>query len=264
MDAQVTPSGLNTDLNTGLTFEHLAVAFNSQIVLTPVNLTLQRGMLNMAIGPSGSGKTTLLRAVNRLNETFAGCVTRGAVHLHLKQGVVNAYDPDLPLPELRRKVGMVFQHPNVLPFSIQKNFTLPLAITLNLKPQEMAERMQQVLEAVWLWDEVKDRLRVSAQTLSGGQQQRLCLARALALEPEILLLDEPTASLDVKSTRHIEALLNSLKRDYTILAVTHSLGQMRRLADRVIVLNEGALVRDVSRAELVADATCEDLLMDAF
>ena len=129
---------------------------------------------------------------------------------------------------------------------------------------EAAQRVQRALEDVWLWEEVKDRLRDSALTLSGGQQQRLCLARVLALDPAILLLDEPTASLDFKATRKIEALFQSLKERYAILAVTHSLSQMRRLADRVLILRGGHLVSELSRAEFQNQANCLEIMEEFF
>jgi phosphate transport system ATP-binding protein len=159
---------------------------------------------------------------------------------------------------------MVFQHPNVLPFSIYKNLALPLRISLGLTQAVIQRRVRQALEDVWLWDEVKDRLRDSALTLSGGQQQRLCLARALALEPTILLLDEPTASLDFKATQKIETLFQTLKHRYAILAVTHSLSQMRRLADRVLVLRGGELVSELSRGEFESQEQCLGIMDEFF
>ncbi len=250
--------------NLGLIFERLSVRFEEKLVLKDIDAALERGVINVAVGPSGSGKTTLLRAVNRLNETFSGCRTAGGVHIRFSREWAQVYDSSVSLPQLRRKVGMVFQHPNVLPFSIRKNFTLPLSITLSMDRRSMEERMEKVLRDVWLWDEVKDRLGDSAHSLSGGQQQRLCFARALALEPEVLLLDEPTASLDFKATRKIEALILSLKTHYTIVAVTHSLGQMRRLADRVLVLNEGRLIHDLSRPQLEDSSAFGVFLEDIF
>jgi phosphate transport system ATP-binding protein len=250
--------------NTTLILENICVSFNGQTVLNRINITLDRGMINMAVGPSGSGKTTLLRAVNRLNETFPGCCTTGTVKIGFKNGWTNAYDSSVPLARLRHKVGMVFQHPNVLPFSILKNFTLPLSLTLGMKRHVARDKTEQVLREVRLWDEVKDRLQDNAMTLSGGQQQRLCLARALAMEPEILLLDEPTASLDFQATRKIEELFLDLKSRYTILAVTHSLNQMRRLADRVLVMNHGKLLKELDRNSLLDQHACDSLFEDVF
>lgn len=245
---------------TVLDVQNLTVTFNTAKVLDNINLQIRSGELVMAVGPSGSGKTTLLRSINRLNEEYPECRTQGHVRIVLDDQWKDCYAADLPLTSLRLHVGMVFQHPNVLPFSIHKNVALPLRVALGLDAEETARRVQQALEDVWLWDEVKDRLRDSALTLSGGQQQRLCLARVLALAPSILLLDEPTASLDFKATRKIENLFKSLKERYAILAVTHSLGQMRRLADRVVVLREGRLVSEFPRSEFEQQESCQALM----
>jgi ABC-type lipoprotein export system ATPase subunit len=153
---------------------------------------LWAGQITVIVGPSGSGKTTLLRTINRLNECFPDCRTEGAARLRLDGRCGDIYQGFLPLPELRRRVGMVFQTPAVLPFSIKKNLTMPLRVTLGMTGVALAERVERALREVTLWDEVKDRLHDAAATLSGGQQQRLCLARVLALEPQILLLEEQT------------------------------------------------------------------------
>jgi phosphate transport system ATP-binding protein len=165
----------------------------------------------------------------------------------------DVYRHDYPLATLRRQAAMCFQHPNPLPGSIASNFTIPLACVLGLSAVQIEARMMETLREVDLLDEVADRLHASALTLSGGQQQRLCLARALALEPSCLLLDEPTASLDYRSSAKIEELLQRLKARYTIVAVSHQLSQARRLADQIGVLREGALVETISRDQL-ADA----------
>jgi phosphate transport system ATP-binding protein len=247
-----------------LEMRDLTVRFDEKIVLDRINLRLGPGELVMVVGPSGSGKTTLLRAVNRLNEEYPGSATHGLVRVRLGGHWLDCYAENFPLTDLRLRVGMVFQNPNVLPFSIQKNLTLPLCVALGMSKVEAAQRVQRALEDVWLWEEVKDRLRDSALTLSGGQQQRLCLARVLALEPAILLLDEPTACLDFKATRKIEALFESLKARYAILAVTHSLSQMRRLADRVLILRGGHLVSELSRAEFQNQANCLEIMEEFF
>ncbi|WP_245590102.1 phosphate ABC transporter ATP-binding protein [Desulfonatronum lacustre] len=238
--------------------------FGDQTVLERINLSIRPGELVMAVGPSGSGKTTLLRAVNRLNEEFPLCETSGRVRIHLQERWLDCYAKDTSLPELRLRMGMVFQHPNVLPFSIYKNLALPLRVSLGLDKTMVEQRVRQALKNVWLWDEIKDRLHDNALNLSGGQQQRLCLARVLALEPTILLLDEPTASLDFKATRKIEALFQDLKNRYAILAVTHSLGQMRRLADRAVVLRNGKRVSELSRIDLDNQESCRRIMEETF
>ena len=176
----------------------------------------------------------------------------------------NIYEDFLSLAELRRRVGMVFQPPVVLPFAIRKNLTMPLGVTLGLTGAAAAERLERALHEVSLWDEVKDRLNDPASTLSGGQQQRLCLARVLALEPQVLLLDEPTASLDFRAAGRIEELLLKLKEKYTILAVSHSLSETRRLADRVCVLREGRIVKELERQHLSDPAVFQQLIEAAF
>lgn len=243
---------------------NLSVTFSGKTVLDGLDLSLWPGELTVIIGRSGSGKSTLLRAINRLNELFPECRTNGRVLLGLDGRYGNVYEDFLPLPELRRKVGMVFQTPSVLPFSIAKNLALPLKATLDMSGDILVERIQWALREVSLWDEVKERLEENATTLSGGQQQRLCLARALALEPRILLLDEPTASLDFRATRKIEDLLKNLKERYTILAVSHSLSQTRRLADKVYVLREGRIEQEMSGQRLQDSETFEELVEDIF
>ncbi len=242
----------------------LSVSFSGKTILSSINLSLLPGELTVMVGPSGSGKSTLLRAVNRLNDLFPGCRTQGEVLVRLDGRYGNVYGDFLPLPELRRKVGMVFQTPGVLPFSIAKNLAMPLEATLGINGSILSERIEWALREVSLWDEVKERLQENATTLSGGQQQRLCLARALALEPRILLLDEPTASLDFRATRKIEELLKNLKEHYTILAVSHSLSQTRRLADKVYVLREGRMEQEMSGEHLQDREVFEKLVEDVF
>jgi phosphate transport system ATP-binding protein len=242
----------------------LRVHFSGKTVLDNVNLSLRSGEITVIVGPSGSGKTTLLRSINRLNECFPDCRTEGTVRLRLDSRSGDIYEDLLPLPELRRRVGMVFQTPVVLPFSIRKNLTMPLRVTLGMTGAVLAERVERALQEVSLWDEVKDRLHDPATTLSGGQQQRLCLARVLALEPQILLLDEPTASLDFRAAGRIEELLLKLKEKYNILAVSHSLSETRRLADRVCVLREGRIVQELDREHLQDPAAFQQLIEAAF
>lgn len=255
MTAQTEPTVAISGLN---------VHFAGKTVLNDVTLSLWPGEITVIVGPSGSGKTTLLRSLNRLNECFPDCFTEGAVRLQCDGRQGNIYEDFLPLPELRRRVGMVFQTPAVLPFSIWKNLTMPLRVTLGLTGTVLTERAEKALQEVALWDEVKDRLNDAAATLSGGQQQRLCLARVLALEPEVLLLDEPTASLDFRAAGKIEELLLTMKDKYTILAVSHSLSETRRLADRVCVLREGCIVKELNRSHLSDPAVFQQLIETAF
>ncbi len=218
--------------------ENVGIKFADKTILRDVNLQLVKGQLHMLTGPSGCGKTTLLRALNRLNDCFDKHDMSGSICLKLSEGEVDvnllAYKH---LPLLRRKVGMVFQNPNLLPGSIIENLLLPLKVVAGLDSAQAMARCEKVLVQVRLWDEVKDRLNNDASSLSGGQQQRLCLARTLALEPEILLLDEPTASLDPANTEVIEQLLESLKQQYTMVMVSHCPAQTERLADKIFRLD---------------------------
>jgi phosphate transport system ATP-binding protein len=242
----------------------LSVSFGGREVLKAVNLTLEKGRLYVLIGRSGAGKTTLLRSFNRLNECLPRCHVMGSLRLNIHNQWVEVYGDALPVTELRRQVGMVFQTPNILPTSVEKNISLPLKLVLGMGKSEITLRVEQALREVHLWDEVRDRLHAPAATLSGGQQQRLCLARALALEPVVLLLDEPTASLDFLASKKIEELLLALKDRYTLLAVSHSLSQARRLADRVLVLNEGRLAGSLDGKELQQGETFQNLLEEVF
>lgn len=237
-------------MNMAIRVESLSVSFAGRQVLDNMNLEIEAGGPTVLVGRSGSGKTTLLRAINRLNECLPGCVTSGQIRLRLGEEWVDAYGPATVVENLRKCVGMVFQTPNALPLSVARNLGLPLKLALGLPAAEIEQRMEQALREAHLWDEVKDRLDDPAQTLSGGQQQRLCLARVLAFAPDILLLDEPTASLDYKAARGIEELLLELASRYTLLVVSHSLNQARRLARQMFVLREGGQVEAVDQAAL--------------
>ncbi len=246
------------------TVEGLEVWFGPRRAVAVPRLELQPGELLVLVGRSGSGKTTLLRSFNRLNECFPGCQTKGSVRLRFGGGWCPLYDPGIPVTDLRRRVGMVFQTPNVLPTTIERNLALPLRQVLGVPKAEVSGRLAQALAEAGLWDEVKDRLSAPALSLSGGQQQRLCLARALVLEPEYLLLDEPTAALDFRAAGRVEDLLLKLKARHTMIAVSHSLGQARRLADRVAVFREGELARVLRREEIDDRAAFAAALEEAF
>ena len=241
-------------MNNAICVDNLSVSFAGREVLRGLNLEIQAGGPTVLVGRSGSGKTTLLRAVNRLNECLPDCVTTGQVRLRLDRGLggewVEAYGPGTVVEDLRKRVGMVFQSPNVLPLSVERNLGLPLKLALGLDAAEIEARTEQALREARLWDEVKDRLAHPAQSLSGGQQQRLCLARTLGFAPDILLLDEPTASLDYKAARGIEELLLELAARYTLLVVSHSLNQARRLARSMFVLREGGQIEAVDSQAL--------------
>ena len=241
----------------------LRVAFGARVVLDGICMGIEASVVTAVLGRSGSGKTTLLRALNRLNTRFPQCRTEGRARLRLGGDWRELYGPGaMDGDALRARVGMVFQTPNVLPGSIRRNMTLALRLVAGLSREKARERMERALVEAQLWDEVRSRLDENALRLSGGQQQRLCLARALALEPEILLLDEPTASLDYVAAGRGEDLLVSLAPRRTLVLVSHSLAQARRLADRAVVLREGRIVRELAREELTQHQTLEACIED--
>ncbi|XPV75114.1 MAG: phosphate ABC transporter ATP-binding protein [Desulfovibrio sp.] len=230
-----------------ISINNLSVAFENGPVVSNVNMHIKQNELTVLVGRSGSGKSTLLRAINRLNESLVGhatqgCTTEGDIHVQLSDTTLDVYSPKTDLEQLRSRVGMVFQTPNVLPVSIARNLLLPQKLVKGTTGDDAQRVMEQVLDDVGLLAEVKDRLDQPAATLSGGQQQRLCLARTLALKPEILLLDEPTASVDYRSAELIEELLLKLAPTLPMLVVSHSLSQTQKLADRVILMREGKIV----------------------
>jgi len=248
-------------MSTAISIKELTVAFGGNCAVSDISLDIQADELTVLVGRSGSGKSTLLRAINRLNDCFEGCTTSGNIQVHLKDGAIEVNSAKLSLEFLRSRVGMVFQTPNVLPISIKRNLLLPQKLIRGADGKNASEMMEKVLEHVGLFDEVKDRLNHPAVTLSGGQQQRLCLARALALEPEILLLDEPTASVDYKSSELIEKLLLRLTKTIPVVVVSHSLKQTRTLADRALLIREGHLAGSWRSSD---SATLDELLYNEF
>ena len=242
------------------TIRGLTVSFDGKPACRDVGLDVRAGEITVLAGRSGSGKTTVLRGVNRLNECLDGCRTTGAVRLSLSSGEVDAYAPGTDAEDLRRRVAMVFQTPSVLPVSVERNFLMPLRLVLEVSGDEARERARAALRDVGLLDEVAERMDQSALTLSGGQQQRLCLARALALEPEILLLDEPTASVDYRSAEIIEDLLLSLGPRLPLVVVSHSLRQARKLASTLYLMRDGAVAGRWRRDD--QDQAALDTLLD--
>ena len=209
----------------------LSFAYRGKPVLDGVNAEFTEQAISAITGPSGQGKSTLLTAINRLADEIPGAEVDGDIEILLEGRLMQVYRDRYYLPWLRRKVGLVFQQPNPLPASIGKNVALPLKLMGNYSHAEISDRCRQALKDANLWDEVADRLSHSALELSGGQQQRLCIARALAAEPEVLMLDEPTSSLDSASASRIEDLLLDLKKRCTIIIVSHYLEQVGRIAD---------------------------------
>lgn len=207
--------------------EDLSVYYGSFLAVSAVNLRIEPNKITALIGPSGCGKSTLLRAINRMNDLVPGTRTTGKVWF---QGT-NLYDSDVDAVEVRRRIGMVFQKPNPFPKSIFDNVAYgPRVLGLRDKTV-LAEIVEHSLRQAALWDEVKDDLKKSGLALSGGQQQRLCIARALAVEPEIILMDEPCSALDPIATLRIEELMRELMEHYTIAIVTHNMQQAARVSD---------------------------------
>jgi len=216
---------------------NLSFYYNHLRVLKDISVEFPERSISAIVGPSGQGKSTFLMIFNRLWETIPDARMEGEAFIRLNNKWVNIYDRSISLPELRRSAGMVFQTPNPLPMSIFKNISFPLKLSGVTEMQSVDEKVESALKQAFLWDEVKDRLTDDARSLSGGQQQRLCIARALTLDPEILLLDEPTSFLDARSGQIIEDLLLSLKESCTILLISHYMDQIRRIADQVMELS---------------------------
>jgi phosphate transport system ATP-binding protein len=207
-----------------------AVYYGQFRAVRDTRLAIQRGTITAFIGPSGCGKSTVLRSINRMNDLVRGFRFEGHVHYHGKDVYEKTIDP----VAVRRHIGMVFQQPNPFAMSIYRNVSFGLR--LNGVHGNVEERVEKALRSAALWDEVKDKLRQSGLSLSGGQQQRLCIARAIATEPDVLLMDEPCSALDPMATRKIEELMCELRQKYTIAIVTHNMQQAARVADKTAFL----------------------------
>jgi phosphate transport system ATP-binding protein len=218
--------------------DELSLSYGDAPALKSVTLDIPKRRVTAFIGPSGCGKSTLLRCFNRMNDLIDGVVITGAIRLD----GLDINSPSLEVALLRRRVGMVFQRPNPFPKTIYENVAYGLRLGAKIPRSEMDDRVEWALKSAALWDEVKDRLRESALGLSGGQQQRLVIARAVAIEPEVLLLDEPASALDPLSTLRIEELIHKLKTEYTIIIVTHNMQQAARVSDYTAFLYLGELV----------------------
>ncbi|MDR1611583.1 MAG: phosphate ABC transporter ATP-binding protein PstB [Planctomycetota bacterium] len=214
--------------------------YGEKQALVDINLDIARGLATALIGPSGCGKSTFLRCLNRMNDLVDGSRVEGTLTLDGED--INA--PGVDVIDLRRRVGMVFQKPNPFPKSIYENVVYGLRIAGVRGRAELDAACEHSLRRSALWDEVKDRLRESAMGLSGGQHQRLCIARAVAVKPEIILMDEPCSALDPRSTVKIEDLISELKGDYTIVIVTHNMQQAARVSDRTAFFYEGKLMEE--------------------
>ncbi|ODU04733.1 MAG: phosphate ABC transporter ATP-binding protein [Thiobacillus sp. SCN 63-1177] len=218
--------------------QDLNLYYGDARALNKVSMSIPRNRVTAFIGPSGCGKSTLLRCFNRMNDLVDICRVDGKILLDEK----NIYDKDVNVALLRRRVGMVFQKPNPFPKSVYENVAYGLRIMGVNNKRTLDDAVEKALRGAALWDEVKDRLQESGMSLSGGQQQRLVIARAIALEPEVLLLDEPASALDPISTAKIEELVNKMKDKYTIIIVTHNMQQAARVSDYTAFMYMGELV----------------------
>jgi len=235
--AQATPAPASADAK--MSVDGVDISYGKRLAVEKVSMPFRENLITAIIGPSGCGKSTLLRTLNRMNDSIPGFRVDGKVLLdgediyHSKSDVIS----------LRRRVGMVFQQPNPFPKSIFDNVAFGMRINGLVKDHSvLVERVEQALQHAALWDVVKDRLQKSAMMLSGGEQQRLCIARALAVQPEVLLMDEPASALDPNSTAKIEELMVELKKDYTIVIVTHNMQQAARVSDFTAFLLNGRLI----------------------
>jgi phosphate transport system ATP-binding protein len=238
--------------------DHLNFYYGEKRALQDISLKIRPHVVTAFIGPSGCGKSTFLRTLNRMNDIIPGTHVDGRVLIDER----NIYDPGVDVVTLRRQVGMVFQKSNPFPKSIFENVAYGLRINgLARTTSELAGRVEESLKQAALWDEVKERLQDSALALSGGQQQRLCIARALAVRPDILLMDEPASALDPIATQRIEELVYELKRSYTIVIVTHNMQQAARVSDYTAFFWLGRLV-EYDRTDRIFTAPAEKLTED--
>jgi phosphate transport system ATP-binding protein len=211
-----------------LKLEDLSVYYGDFRAVRDVSIDIRRSEITAFIGPSGCGKSTVLRCLNRMNDLIIGARVEGRISFH----GIDMYGPEADAGEVRRRVGMVFQKPNPFPKSIWENVAYGPKVNGERKKSVLDDIVEKSLRGAALWDEVKDRLKTSALGMSGGQQQRLCIARAIAIEPEVLLMDEPCSSLDPIATAKIEDLMQEIKQEYTIVIVTHNMQQAARVSDR--------------------------------
>jgi phosphate transport system ATP-binding protein len=225
----------------------LKAGFGSNLVLNGIDLQIPQNRITAVMGPSGCGKTTFIRCLNRLHELTPGATVEGEAFLDGQ----NIYDKNVDPVAIRRRIGMVFQKPNPFPtMSIYHNVVAGLTLNGVRNKKVLDHAVEQSLRGAYLWDEVKDKLTSSGASLSGGQQQRLCIARALAVEPEVLLMDEPCSALDPTATAKIEELVSNLKKDYTIIIVTHNMQQASRVADYTAFFYLGKLIEFDETAKL--------------
>lgn len=249
--------------NSKITVESLNLHYGENHALKNVNMEIADHAITAFIGPSGCGKSTFLRCLNRMNDLVDGCRVEGKVILDGE----DIYDKRVDTTLLRKKVGMVFQQPNPFPMSIYDNIAYGPRLHGIMNKKELDEIVERSLQGAAIFEEVKDRLHKSALGLSGGQQQRLCIARALAVSPEVLLMDEPTSALDPISTLKIEELMETLKKKYTVVIVTHNMQQAARVSDDTAFFLVGEVVEKNATSEIFArpkDKRTEDYITGRF
>ena len=245
------------------TVQNMDLYYGSFHALKNVNLNLASGEITAFIGPSGCGKSTFLKSLNRMNDLVEGCKITGDIRLMGE----DIYDKRMDVSLLRRRVGKVFQKPNPFPMSVYDNIAYGPRTHGMRKKAELDEIVEKSLRDAAIWDELKDRLKKSALGLSGGQQQRLCIARALAVKPEVILMDEPTSALDPISTSKIEDLVMDIKKDYTIVMVTHNMQQAVRVSDTTVFFLLGEIVESGATGQMFSmpkDKRTEDYITGRF
>jgi len=242
------------DKNIIIETRNLNLWYDDNHALLDINLKIKPNKVTALIGPSGCGKSTLIRCFNRMNDVITGCKIKGEVFFHDK----NIYDASIDAVEIRKKIGMVFQKPNPFPKTIWENIAYGPRVQGLRDKKKLDIIVKKSLKDAALWDEVNDRLNDSAMGLSGGQQQRLCIARSLAIEPEIILMDEPCSALDPIATAKIEDLINKLKKEYTVIIVTHNMQQAARVSDYTAYMYLGKMI-EYGETKQIFESPKEDL-----
>lgn len=256
-------TGYDPDLKGKIEAHDVGLHYGDFEALKQINLAFPEKQITALIGPSGCGKSSLLKCLNRMNDLVPGAKVTGSLTID----GLDMYDPKVDLTSLRKRIGMVFQQPNPFPMSLYDNVAYGPRLHGTTNKRELDEIVERSLRGAALWDEVKDRLKRSALGISGGQAQRLCIARALAVEPEVLLMDEPTSALDPLSTASIEQLVTELKKDYTIIIVTHNMNQAVRISDHTVFFLLGEVVEENLTDELFSnpkDERTEDYITGRF